>query len=628
MTRIPRLALAATCLLLGLLLAWPALAGDTLPQLIAPSSEAKAALALGSGLPSTIGVTVDVDLLRGDAARLGAQMPDGQLVLARKELRQRSQDDFTWYGSVEGAPLSSAVLTVKNGVLFGGLKTLDGAYEIEPDGAGGYIAHKADPDLSAPDDGGALIPPQPSDDELRKDGFDKTEDGSQIDLLILYTQAFATKYGTGMEAKIQNLVDTGNLGLSNSGTQTQINVVATELTTNTAFTESVGIYSVLNSLTIDATVASMRTSYKADLVSLLRAYQGTGESCGLAWMMQSYNVGNQSFSNYGYTVVEVKSASEGAGYYCRDTTLIHEIGHNLGCNHDRDNASDSGAYPYAYGYDVSGTFATIMSYKSPGITYFSTPLITYSGYAIGKDTSDPLAAYNALVISNTRSTVANFQQTASTGTGDNTAYMSHLTGSSAGWTDTLVADNDSDSDASYTVTLYAAGSQVYSGTFTVEARDQSSINLKSYASTAECGTIAYDEDTLKFRLSYQATAGGVAEFLLPTAKTAAMGLYFSGYSSSVAWKGLALANWGTSTASVTLYALGGGVQLGKTTVSVDPNERIYGTVQTYFPAILPSGIEKVVAATSSATLTGIVISSSSSNDKLLFVPGANTSYTE
>ena len=100
----------------------------------------------------------------------------------------------------------------------------------------------------------------------------------------------------------------------------------------------------------------------------------------------------------------VRSASEGSGSYCSDMTFAHEMGHNFSCQHDRDHTSGSSMYPYSYGYDIAGEFATIMSYDKPGIPYFSNPNLIDedSGDAIGvADEED-----NARAIRNTRAKIA------------------------------------------------------------------------------------------------------------------------------------------------------------------------------------------------------------------------------
>ena len=110
-----------------------------------------------------------------------------------------------------------------------------------------------------------------------------------------------------------------------------------------------------------------------------------------------------------FSVVEVSERVVDGKYYCDERSFAHELGHNMGCDHDRDHASNYHAYPYSYGYDVKGKFGTIMSYDGPKITYFSNPKVTYQGRRTGKPARKPDAADNARTINNPRTIVANFK---------------------------------------------------------------------------------------------------------------------------------------------------------------------------------------------------------------------------
>ena len=71
-------------------------------------------------------------------------------------------------------------------------------------------------------------------------------------------------------------------------------------------------------------------------------------------------------------------------------------GHNLGSDHDRENASNTGAFDYSYGYRfvANGTiYRDVMAYD-PGIRipYFSNPNITYLGVPIGIAAGSPNSA--------------------------------------------------------------------------------------------------------------------------------------------------------------------------------------------------------------------------------------------
>jgi hypothetical protein len=76
-----------------------------------------------------------------------------------------------------------------------------------------------------------------------------------------------------------------------------------------------------------------------------------------------------------------------------DQTLLHELGHNLGAQHDPVNAQtpSQALFPYAFGHFVTGSFRTIMSYSTecggefgcPRIDHFSNPNVTFDGHPVG-----------------------------------------------------------------------------------------------------------------------------------------------------------------------------------------------------------------------------------------------------
>ena len=80
-------------------------------------------------------------------------------------------------------------------------------------------------------------------------------------------------------------------------------------------------------------------------------------------------------------------------------TAAHELAHNFGCRHDRQEAEaadNDGRYYYGHRYTANGQdTGTIMSYASYIVPYFSNPSITYQGYAVGIAAGQPKAADNA-----------------------------------------------------------------------------------------------------------------------------------------------------------------------------------------------------------------------------------------
>ena len=130
-------------------------------------------------------------------------------------------------------------------------------------------------------------------------------------------------------------------------------------------------------------VHAARNLVGADFVAMITA---GGQYCGIAYLMTNVS---QGFASSAFSVTLDSCAT---GYY----TFGHEVGHNMGCTHDRDNAS-GGAYAYSFGYRTpNNQYRTVMAY-SPGtrVKYFSNPDVTYNGWAMGIAHPDPDSADNA-----------------------------------------------------------------------------------------------------------------------------------------------------------------------------------------------------------------------------------------
>ena len=88
---------------------------------------------------------------------------------------------------------------------------------------------------------------------------------------------------------------------------------------------------------------------------------------------------------------------------CGSDTFPHEIGHNFGMNHDRAYAGylNSPYNAYNYGYWCGGS-TTLMTYGSPTLPFYSSPLQSFGGEACGVAIGEPGAAHNAEVANYTK----------------------------------------------------------------------------------------------------------------------------------------------------------------------------------------------------------------------------------
>jgi len=262
---------------------------------------------------------------------------------------------------------------------------------------------------------------------------------STVDLIIGYTSGFAAANGSasGALTRLNYLVDVANAAYANSEVAAKVRlvkaleVVYTDSNDNgTALEQMSGYKSGSGPVTPNAAFNALRNAreqYGADLVSLVRDFHEPENSgCGIAWLLggslQGIGAG-EGWDELGYSVVSdgIDAGTDGKNYFCRDETLAHEMGHNMGAAHDRaaaegddgtlDNPDDYGAYTYSFGYKASssdGNFYTVMAYGDSGqrsYRAFSSPGTTFcGGRACGTSSND-----NARTLANTVSFVANFR---------------------------------------------------------------------------------------------------------------------------------------------------------------------------------------------------------------------------
>ena len=246
---------------------------------------------------------------------------------------------------------------------------------------------------------------------------------STIDLMVLYTPGLVTRLGTAaaVQTRIDNLVALSNQAYVDSEVAIRLRLVRTDLVN---YNDTTDIAATLDALTSGSDpaftgVAAMRNTYGADLVSLMRAYQGATE-CGIAWTGGSQGTPMASYARYGYSVVANGFAN---GFFCSDYTLAHELGHNMGSVHDRvteaqPTGPSKGAYSYSFGYGMSNGFSSIMAYSSsftqaPQIGRFSNPnQSNCKGMPCGVSELAANSANNALSLNNARMAVAAFRAAA------------------------------------------------------------------------------------------------------------------------------------------------------------------------------------------------------------------------
>jgi hypothetical protein len=215
----------------------------------------------------------------------------------------------------------------------------------------------------------------------------------EITLMIVYTPA-AASWAAGNEGGIANtiasLMQRSQLALDNSNLDVVLNLVyASEVDYVEQHTND-DLYKLTG--TADGymdEIHAWRNEYHADLVVLLEETNFTG---GLGWLLQSIN----GSPTYGFSLTRVQQASW-------TYTVIHEIGHNMGAHHHKDQNFQPGPTywwnwsenTWSAGWRWTGTnnsrYCTVMTYSNgqyfddglnhTEVPYFSSPDIEYMGVA-------------------------------------------------------------------------------------------------------------------------------------------------------------------------------------------------------------------------------------------------------
>ena len=322
----------------------------------------------------------------GDAWSVPA--PDGtSLVFRVRDIRQSGEGAVEVRGELEGDP-GSEVLMANSGDMFAlTLRSRAGrSFVVQPGSAGCHWVLEKFPD-SEPGCGNA---PGPRHEDfvrnLSRSTAARAASGASattniIDIGFVYTAAAEQGAGghDGMRALIDLAVLEANDAFARSGARLQLRAVARELI---SYTESGYLATDLDRFGRSdgdgfAAAQRLREDRAADVMCLVVEFESGNTLAGMANMLTS-----------------LTPDSLGRGfaacvrpYLIGNYTLPHEIGHVLGCDHDRANASGSSLNAWSYGNRVlveGAQYRTVMAYR-PGIQfpYFSGAATFFRGVRTG-----------------------------------------------------------------------------------------------------------------------------------------------------------------------------------------------------------------------------------------------------
>lgn len=341
----------------------------------------------------------DMQVLRL-GSELGLKLSDTQAPLKISQRKQHSQG-VTSLVAKSDVTDDRAIITQYGDVTMARI-TLDGkawTYVQYPDVSYRYpsdaLPLKFHDDVIEPENGIDKLP-RPSED----DGTPLPEgEMATIDIYATYTPAGVEDLGKdGVIAKIANLIDVTNQIYRDSGVFIEANLLTAELVDYDPENErdSSGTLSDYGYGDVFAGSRFDARERGADFKVIFKPLVDGDDACGIAY--------GGGFPNQGGRFKARRMFSHVA-YDCGDSTLAHELGHNMGLTHAQRQDGDGYSYYFARGYGVDDEFVTVMAYGSAfnasEIPVFSSPELDCDGLPCGvdrnqSDGADAVYALNSL----------------------------------------------------------------------------------------------------------------------------------------------------------------------------------------------------------------------------------------
>ncbi len=344
----------------------------------------------------------------------------------RESVWHNTDGSIVWKGHIQDISYSEVLIVVGGGSIAATIRMPSATYQIRYAGNDIYSiqqvvfrGEESESDAVAVP-GNTKQPTNPTQiDRIPSSQSQNPSTPIQIDVMVVWTPA--AQNAAGGAQPLLNKINLSIADANNAYINSQINMqVRLVHTAETSYTESSTMLEDLTKLQnpndgyMDE-VHTLRYQYGADLVSLVESESETN-ICGRGFQPNAPI--KPEDESYGFSVV---------GEDCTGgLTLAHEMGHNMGSAHDREQSAidgcpaQCGSYLYSYGYlDPGGAFMTVMSYyhsdacPPPGycqtIAYFSNPNVYYSGMPTGVADNQANSADNAHSIANNAAAVAAFR---------------------------------------------------------------------------------------------------------------------------------------------------------------------------------------------------------------------------
>ena len=322
---------------------------------------------------------------------------------------------FTLRARIDGYPYGYLLLSTTGGRTLGEVKVPEESrrFTILGEGPGQLLLEMDDTLADELESAPPLVPPSAPARASARILAGEWEPAT-IDVMVVYTPAarsWAETNGGGMTNVIAQAMEEAQLVNDNSDTLLTMNLVYSAEVDYAEVDCDTDLWrlTLTNDGHMDA-VHTWRKQHQADLVAL---FARTDDCGGIGWVL----IGPAGQPAFGFSITRVQQA---AWTY----THIHEMGHNMGLHHHREQnfQPGPGIFPYSAGWRWVGTddgrYCSVMTYENGDyfadgqdhtrVAHFSNPSISFAGVATGHAQH----ADNARTVRQTKHAVAGYSEAA------------------------------------------------------------------------------------------------------------------------------------------------------------------------------------------------------------------------
>ena len=391
-------------------------------------------------LPLSVNENMLDQLRKGTINSFQMSGVSGELINVEvRRIIEHLNNDWSVTGYIDGNPINSFTLSYSDGKILSSIRNITSHSFMEisyrSESGSHYLLeidpHKTDK-IACGFDHSADIMRKRSSNGISNQILPQSNSTAVIDVMIVYTpaaEAWALSDeagGVGIQNIINQSMTIAQNAVDNSNIDLEFRLVHaakvdyTETESEDESGEKVNDSEEdLNNLTFGEipNVHEWRDQYSADLVAMFTYVDDTG---GIAWM----GSGNSDDADYAFSITRVQQAAN-------TTTHAHEMGHNMGNNHSRNQkdapADESGGiFEYSTGWRWIGNngvgYVSVMTYDERPeddeegnpifdieVDYFSNPDITFQGVPTGSYTGQYAPADAARSMREVMNTVSNYR---------------------------------------------------------------------------------------------------------------------------------------------------------------------------------------------------------------------------